>query len=210
MPPPLTERQGQVLEYVRAHVRRHGRPPSLVEIGSALAIRSTNGVHRLVTALVQKGYLTRTPLQARGIALVDAGASDAVARIPLVAGASSREPASLRTRARRDVTVDPSILGGASASECLILMVADNAMADEGILAGDLIVVARRQPADLTAGGIVGVLYDEVAVARRLEAGAPRLVVSTGGPEPTADLIIPPDPSRLVVGPVRAVLRRLV
>ena len=207
--PPLTERQDQVLQYVRAHLRRSGRPPSIAEIGGALAIRSTNGVHRLVTALVEKGYLRRAPLQARGITLADGESDGSAPRVPFAAAVSSANPPSLRLHAPRDLVVDPSLLAGASAADCVVLTVGDSGMEAEGVLRGDLLLVERRPADALQVGRLVAVLYRDSVAARRLEAPAPRLVVSTAGPSPEADLIIPPDPTRLVAGHVLAVIRPL-
>jgi len=205
MPPPLTERQGQVLDFVRGYFAAHGGPPSLAEIGAGLAIRSTNGVHRLVSALVDKGYLRRAPLQARGITLTDAGAAQSGLSITIAAHASSVDPASLH--GGPSLAVDPRILGDADAADCLALRAGDDAMESEGILRGDLMIVERVASKGLRAGRLVAVLYEDLPVARRLETGSPRVVVSTAGSEPTADLIIPPDPRRLVVGHVRALVR---
>lgn len=212
MRPHLTERQSQVYDFVRDHLRRHGRPPTLVEIGRALAIRSTNGVHRLVSVLVDKGYLVRTPLASRGLAFPadDPLAHQTAGRgLPLVSRASSRDPARVRPRFGRELLVDPVLLGGARPADCLLASAGDDAMADEGIRTGDLLVVEQQAHEALRAGDLVGVLYEQLFVARRLETAGPRLVLSTSGPAPTADVIIPPDPSRHVVGAIRGLMRPL-
>jgi repressor LexA len=212
MRPRLTERQAQLHDVVRDHLRRHGRPPTLVELGQALGIRSTNGVHRLVSAVVDKGYLIRTPLAARGLALppddsITAHAS--VSRLPLATRASSRDPAGIRPRFGRELLVDPVLLGGAAASRCLVAPAGDDAMVDESIRLGDLLVVEQQAQEDMRPGDLVAVLYEQRFVARRLEAVGVRLVVATSGQGPTADVIVPPDPTRHVVGTVRGMMRAL-
>jgi repressor LexA len=210
MRPRLTERQAQVYDFVRDHLRKEGRPPTLIEIGRALALRSTNGVHRLVSILVDKGYLVRTPLASRGLALP---ADDPLApqasssRLPLASRASSRDPTRVRPRFGREILVDPVLLGGARLEECLVAPAGDDAMIDEAIRKGDFLVVQQQAIAALRAGDLVAVLYEQMFVARRLEAAGSRLVVSTSGPAPTADVIVPPDPSRHVVGAVRGMIR---
>lgn len=58
--PPLTERQQQVLGFIRDSIHYRGRPPTLREIGAHMGIRSTNCVNDHLRALERKGYLTRT------------------------------------------------------------------------------------------------------------------------------------------------------
>ena len=67
----LTERQNQVYEFLRDFVRRRGKPPTIKEVGESLGIKSTNGVHKMLVVLEKKGYITRTPNEARGLQIVD-------------------------------------------------------------------------------------------------------------------------------------------
>ena len=67
---PLTERQAEVLAYIREFIGSRGFPPTFKEIGIALSIDSSNGVSCHLAALVNKGFLERTPKTARGLKLV--------------------------------------------------------------------------------------------------------------------------------------------
>ena len=55
----LSERQEEVLQFVRDAVRRHGYPPSIREIGEAVGLRSTSSVSHQLRMLQKKGYLQR-------------------------------------------------------------------------------------------------------------------------------------------------------
>lgn len=66
-PEPLTPAQRDVLFFVAAHVEREGYAPTVREIGAALAITSTNGVHEILERLERKGWIARTPLKARAM-----------------------------------------------------------------------------------------------------------------------------------------------
>lgn len=57
---PLTDRQQMVLNYMRAHQRLHGHPPTLRAIADALSIASTNAVLCHLKALQAKGHIRKS------------------------------------------------------------------------------------------------------------------------------------------------------
>src|SRR5260370_37576860 len=63
----LTQRQQQVLGYIRQSIHDRGYPPTLREIGAYMGIRSTNGVNDHLRALERKGYLTREDMKSRAL-----------------------------------------------------------------------------------------------------------------------------------------------
>src|SRR5579862_6940676 len=63
----LTDRQQQVLSYIRQSIHDRGYPPTLREIGAHMGIRSTNGVNDHLRALERKGYLTREDMKSRAL-----------------------------------------------------------------------------------------------------------------------------------------------
>jgi repressor LexA len=63
----LTDRQQQVLHYIRQSISERGYPPTLREIGAHMGIRSTNGVNDHLRALERKGYLTREDMKSRAL-----------------------------------------------------------------------------------------------------------------------------------------------
>ena len=63
----LTQRQHQVLEFIRQSITERGYPPTLREIGAHMGIRSTNGVNDHLRALERKGYLTREDMKSRAL-----------------------------------------------------------------------------------------------------------------------------------------------
>jgi repressor LexA len=66
----LTERQRRVLGFIETHIREHGFPPTIREIGRHLNIKSTNGVSDHLNALQKKGFLTREGGKSRTLQLV--------------------------------------------------------------------------------------------------------------------------------------------
>src|SRR6478752_250501 len=72
----LTDRQQQVLHYIRQSINERGYPPTLREIGAHMGIRSTNGVNDHLRALERKGYLTREDMKSRALRPRDLDASE--------------------------------------------------------------------------------------------------------------------------------------
>lgn len=64
---PLTDRQKQLLDYLRSC----NRCPSYIEMRDALGLTSKSGVHRLITALEERGFVRRLPNRSRAIELVE-------------------------------------------------------------------------------------------------------------------------------------------
>lgn len=63
----LTRRQHDLLEFIRSYSARRHYPPSFDEMCAALGLRSKSGVHRLVTALEERGAIARLANRARAI-----------------------------------------------------------------------------------------------------------------------------------------------
>jgi repressor LexA len=57
----LTRKQLELLEFIDARLKRDGVPPSFDEMKEALNLRSKSGIHRLITALEERGFIRRLP-----------------------------------------------------------------------------------------------------------------------------------------------------
>lgn len=66
----LTRKQIQLLEFIQKRVARDGVPPSFDEMKVALDLRSKSGIHRLVTALEERGFIRRLPHRARALEII--------------------------------------------------------------------------------------------------------------------------------------------
>lgn len=66
----LTKKQIQLLEFIQARLARDGVPPSFDEMKLALDLRSKSGIHRLVTALEERGFIRRLPHRARALEIL--------------------------------------------------------------------------------------------------------------------------------------------
>jgi repressor LexA len=66
----LTRKQIELLEFIYVRLERDGVPPSFDEMKEALDLRSKSGIHRLVTALEERGFIERMAHRARAMAVV--------------------------------------------------------------------------------------------------------------------------------------------
>lgn len=66
----LTRKQLDLLDFINKRVKRDGVPPSFDEMKEALDLRSKSGIHRLITALEERGFIRRLAHRARAIEIV--------------------------------------------------------------------------------------------------------------------------------------------
>jgi repressor LexA len=68
--PMLTEKQKELLLFIHSRMQDSGVPPSFDEMKDALDLKSKSGIHRLITALVERGFIRRLPHRARAIEVI--------------------------------------------------------------------------------------------------------------------------------------------
>lgn len=66
----LTRKQLELLNFINKRMTRDGVPPSFDEMKEALDLRSKSGIHRLITALEERGFIRRLPHRARALEIV--------------------------------------------------------------------------------------------------------------------------------------------
>jgi repressor LexA len=178
----LTERQQQVLHYIRQSITDRGYPPTLREIGAYMGIRSTNGVNDHLRALERKGYLTREDMKSRALRPRDMvtppstgkaedgtvptgtpandGAADIV-EIPVLGRIAAGLPLLAEEHVLDTVRIERGLVRGGR--EVFGLRVTGDSMIDAGILSGDYIFV-RRQATAQRGEIVVALIGDEATV----------------------------------------------
>ncbi len=172
----LTQRQHQVLDFIRQSITQRGYPPTLREIGAHMGIRSTNGVNDHLRALERKGYLTREDMKSRALrpcgldeseagAAVDDGVSPEgadVIEIPVLGRVAAGAPLLAEENLIDTVHVGRGMLRGAQ--QVFGLRVKGDSMIEAGILNGDYIFVRKQAAAD--RGDIVVALINDEATVK--------------------------------------------
>ena len=165
----LTGRQQEIWDFLVGYVDRHGYPPTVREIGSAVGLASPSTVHAHLANLERAGLLRRDPTKPRALELFgrrgEASAAAAtpaaeVYQLPLLGEIAAGGPLLADQNIEEYLAVpEPLARGG----EEFILRVKGDSMVDAGILDGDYVVVHRQQ--DARNGDIVAALAgdDETA-----------------------------------------------
>lgn len=198
----LTQRQKEILDLIREHLARHGRPPTRVEIAKILGFRSATAAENHLKALHRKGYITLSPGASRNIRLAEA-APTPDSGLPLVGRVAAGSPVLAHEHIERWGAIESLF----QPRPDYLLRVNGMSMRDVGILDGDLLAV-HRTPEARPGQIVVARLAQEVTV-KRLEVdakGAVRLLPENPAFEP-----IPVNPESdnfaiegIVVGVVRA------
>ncbi|GAB4069969.1 transcriptional repressor LexA [Ancylobacter sonchi] len=66
----LTRKQHELLRFIHERLKESGVPPSFEEMKEALDLRSKSGIHRLITALEERGFIRRLPNRARALEVI--------------------------------------------------------------------------------------------------------------------------------------------
>jgi len=170
----LTRKQLELLQLIDARMKRDGVPPSFDEMKDALNLRSKSGIHRLITALEERGFIRRLAHRARAIEVVrmpeavegrvarviDGGvrpAAPAPARARPVSDVDARElpvmgriaagtPIEAISEVSHHVAVPGSMLSGSG--EHYALEVRGDSMIEAGIHDGDIVVIREQTTAE--------------------------------------------------------------
>jgi repressor LexA len=162
----LTNRQNDVYEYIKHCLQIEGRPPTVREIGDKFDIASTNGVRSILSALIKKNYIKRTPKLSRGIDIITANKPkvelDNIIKIPIIGRVAAGAPILAVENLEGTVTVDKDFL--LRQQNVFALKVTGQSMINAGIFNGDMIFA--RQQATAEAGQIVVALIGEEATVK--------------------------------------------
>jgi repressor LexA len=177
----LTRKQSELLTYIQDRLRESGVSPSFEEMKDALALKSKSGVHRLISALEERGFIRRLPNRARALEVlrVPEGQSGAAPRpsapvtVPQAANANDVIELPLHGRIAAGMPIEalegqsslpvPAALLGPG--EHYALEVAGDSMVEVGILDGDYALVRKT---DVARDGeiVVALINDEEATLK--------------------------------------------
>ena len=183
----LTKKQLDLLEFIHKRLQRDGVPPSFDEMKEALNLRSKSGIHRLITALEERGFIHRLAHRARAIEIIkmpdgmEGAPSNVVSAdfraprepaigaqagaVPLVGRIAAGTPIEALQHTVDHVTVPQAML--APSAEHYALEVKGDSMVDAGIHEGDIVVVQRQDAAD-DGDIVVALVEDQEATLKTL------------------------------------------
>ena len=167
----LTAKQRELLLFIDARLKEGGISPSFDEMREALDLKSKSGVHRLISALEERGFIRRLPNRARALEVVklpESRPSATVTPIRPIAAAPANDTMEIPLHGRiaagtpiealqgTESFAVPAVLLGAG--EHYALEVSGDSMVEEGILDGDFALIRKVDTA--RDGEIVVALID--------------------------------------------------
>ena len=169
----LTRKQLELLDFIQKRTQRDGVPPSFDEMKVALDLRSKSGVHRLITALEERGFIRRLAHRARAIEivklpeamerpgfsprLIQGDRADAprgaipvepahAMELPVMGRIAAGVPIEAISEVSHHVSVPGSMLSGHG--QHYALEVKGDSMIDAGINDGDIVVIREQNTAE--------------------------------------------------------------
>jgi repressor LexA len=207
----LTRKQAELLRFIHERLKEAGVPPSFDEMKDALDLRSKSGIHRLITALEERGFIRRLPNRARAIEVIklpdsvahgmSAGRSRGFTP-SVIEGNLGRVRAATEDETGRPVAVPVMgrIAAGTpieaiqskssvinmppdmlSSGEHFALEVRGDSMIEAGILDGDMAVIKRTDVAD-TGDIVVALIDDEEATLKRFRRKGASIALEAANP----------------------------
>ena len=206
----LTRKQHELLMFIHERIKETGVSPSFDEMKDALDLASKSGIHRLITALEERGFLRRLAHRARALEVVRlpdqaAVASPARGRQPfrpqVVAGGGGRHVVEAAANDSREIPVLGRIAAGTpieaiqqererisvpesllGAGEHFVLEVQGDSMIEAGILDGAYVVIRKGDTAQ-TGEIVVALVMGEEATLKRLRRKGGAIALEAANPK---------------------------
>lgn len=170
----ITQKQEEILQYIKEQILQRGFPPAVREICEAVNLKSTSSVHSHLETLEKNGYIRRDPTKPRAIEILDDDFNlvrREMVNVPIVGRVAAGEPL-LAEQNIEDYFPFP--VEYVSNKELFILQVKGESMVNAGILDGDYVLVEQTPSAEngdkvvalIEDGATVKTFYREEGIIR--------------------------------------------
>jgi repressor LexA len=204
----LTRKQLELLRFIRDRIKHEGVPPSFEEMKDELSLKSKSGVHRLITALEERGFIHRMPHRARALEIVKlpealeretgfepqviqgdkkgaaaspADAADAgrhAMEVPVMGRIAAGVPIEAISEVSHNVAVPDQMMGR---GRHYALEVMGDSMIDVGINEGDVVVIRESSTAD-NGDIVVALVDDHEATLKRFRKSGDTIALEAANP----------------------------
>ena len=160
----ITDKQREILEYIKEMILKKGYPPAVREICEAVHLKSTSSVHSHLESLEKNGYIRRDPTKPRTIEILDddfALTRRELANVPVIGTVAAGVPILAEQNIEDYLPIPAEILPN---KEVFMLKVKGNSMIEAGIYNGDKVIVAKQPNAE--NGDKVVALVDDSATVK--------------------------------------------
>ena len=185
----ITDKQREILEYIKDEILHKGYPPAVREICQAVNLKSTSSVHSHLETLEKNGYIRRDPTKPRAIEIMDDTFNlnrREMVNVPILGNVAAGEPLFAEENIEDYFPIPAEMVPN---SEVFMLHVRGESMINVGILDGDNVLVQQQSTAK--DGEMVVALVEDSATVKTFykEDGYIRLQPENDTMEP----IIVPD-----------------
>lgn len=160
----ISDKQEEILKYIKQCILSKGYPPSVREICKAVNLKSTSSVHSHLEVLEEKGYIRKDPTKPRTIEIVDEQfnlSRREMANIPILGQVAAGMPIFAEENIEDYFSIPVDMLPNI---ETFMLNVKGDSMINCGIFEGDKILVAKQNHA--RNGDIVVALIEDSATVK--------------------------------------------
>ena len=205
----LTQKQLDLLEFIQKRLSKNGVPPSFDEMKEALDLRSKSGIHRLITALEERGFIKRLANRARAIEIVKMPSSPEFQsntlsgmpssirpvvsanspaapiesvyanEIPVMGRIAAGVPIEAISEISHNVAVPGQILRGGG--DHFALEVKGDSMINAGINDGDVVVIKETNRA-MNGDIVVALIEDQEATLKRFFVRGEAIALEAANP----------------------------
>lgn len=205
----LTRKQLELLEFIKQRVDRDGVPPSFDEMKDALDLKSKSGIHRLITALEERGFIRRLAHRARALEIVKLpdfiektgftprvivgdkpepvpqprGAMEIssihAVELPVMGRIAAGVPIEAISHISHHVAVPGSMLSGRG--QHYALEVKGDSMIEAGINDGDIVVIREQSTAE-NGDIVVALVEDAEATLKRFRRRGAMIALEAANP----------------------------
>jgi len=202
----LTNKQRDLLILINERLIKNGVPPSFDEMKDALDLKSKSGIHRLITALEERGFIRRLANRARAIEIIKLperdnskrfqpriieGNSNAMPRdltyaestnsleLPVMGRIAAGTPIEAISHTSHKVAVPRNMLN--NSGKHYALEVKGDSMIDAGINDGDVVVIHEQQQAD-TGDIVVALIEGQEATLKKLRKKGSSIALEAANP----------------------------
>jgi repressor LexA len=201
----LTDRQREILEFIRAFTQRHGLPPTVREVGERFRV-TPRAAFDHIRALERKGALKRRATakrSSRSLVLADYRAAQ-FREVPILGRIAAGAPLLAEENREGSVPIDPAWFI-AQGDDLFALRVHGDSMVNAHIVEGDLVLVRRQESA--RPGEIVVALLDHEATVKRFGREGEAVVLKPEHPT-LPPIVVPPGEKEVkILGKVVGLLR---
>ncbi|EGG84869.1 repressor LexA [Lachnospiraceae bacterium 2_1_46FAA] len=160
----ISQKQSEILEYIKSEILKRGYPPAVREICEAVNLKSTSSVHSHLETLEKNGYIRRDPTKPRAIEIIDdmfnLTRRDLV-QVPMIGRVAAGEPLLAQENIEDYFPIPAELMPN---NQVYMLQVQGESMINAGILDGDYVLV--EQCNTVSNGQMVVALVEDGATVK--------------------------------------------